>query len=1180
MAEFFAGPSIESLIGDLQRLAGAVKALPSGLAAVPGPPVAPELRAITSEVQKIMALRSEMGMPTFKMPGIPTAPELPKFRFPPGVPELVREPLRAMWPEISKMPFEKPEEALFRVPQIAALFPPAAAPEKYTPARALFALMEETAKLKAGLEKPLAEVISFPELPAKASKQVQTAFEAVTEAVQRLDPRALKTAVSQLIEAAVETPTFEVGAWLTKYHKVFLEKLPTQVWAASIRTNAQKMLDLESASEAERAEKITAISQALGVEHIEDIKALKDREAAVVERAGELRKNLEARITEAAHEEDVKQVQLKAIFLALLTQELQRQNEAYKNAVLLRAAAEEEAAEKIRATQEKIRRDIRQMAIEKIPLLGGMLGPIFRPSETFGAGGFTAQAKELGVVVPRWQQQIFGMREALDRFGETAGSAGGKVGQFLRTLGSIAAGGIGGILGNIGGAFGAAAGPIGGILGGLTKVASAAWDISTGIVKFGFSLMTLPFTIIQRLHSAFQSLLFTVFLIQRTFRTLFAEPAEIMRTVQVGTMAASGSLKDFGENLDLIIDLSVRFARPMGEIAEGFTEIAKAGYNVTESQEILQGALLYSVLFQEKLSEATQSVVSILKTFDMKASETSKVVGMLRQAQQMSLFTTSELKISLGYAASAAASFNISLQEMLGMLVLFRNAGLLASRAGETFRTGLSNIERAALAATGETMNMEKATELLAEQGVNWDRIREAFESEDPEIQMRALRITLEELHKVTEDGIDSMERLALRQIFGARHAAYWTARIKAGGEALDAAVKQIEAAGEGLKAQEDLMKDAEEMSATFAATLIRLQNIWIALRTSFLRGIGAPFAGIEKPLERIAKFAIEVGDRIGAFFRVAIIDPLVKRILGPEGIKKLESPSVIEGLVRLGERIGYQLVRIIDAVWNALSKIFGPETFEGAEASIELIGDLIVGSIYASAELITVFFAFLHQKVEGIGQTIGKVFAFLTENFPRIFLAALNTAVGILDAVITIGVSLATNLKIIGSILLALGATGIVVGTLSGNLLLVAEGFKAAAVGGAALYAGIKFSVETEKLGKAWEGLKREGIDPSRKSLEKFIEDMEVAKKKAVELKGPLAEPAKLPTFEEFSKLYRARIEEAGRERKAEKAKKAEEGLEKVGSAAEDATEKLVSFGRRLEKTGDIGERMASSLA
>lgn len=151
-------------------------------------------------------------------------------------------------------------------------------------------------------------------------------------------------------------------------------------------------------------------------------------------------------------------------------------------------------------------------------------------------------------------------------------------------------------------------------------------------------------------------------------------------------------------------------------VAEGWVEIAKAGYGV---DEVLAGigksAVQLAAAGEIDMARSTEILVNTLRTFSLQGSDAERVANILAGAANASTIEIDDLGTTLRYIGPVAAAAGISLESTAEAAALLGNSGLKGSTAGTSLRGILVALTKPSEAAT----NSMKDLGIITEDGAN-----------------------------------------------------------------------------------------------------------------------------------------------------------------------------------------------------------------------------------------------------------------------------------------------------------------------------------------------------------------------------------------------------------------------------------------------------------------------------
>ncbi|QKS17319.1 phage tail tape measure protein, partial [Curtobacterium sp. Csp2] len=185
------------------------------------------------------------------------------------------------------------------------------------------------------------------------------------------------------------------------------------------------------------------------------------------------------------------------------------------------------------------------------------------------------------------------------------------------------------------------------------------------------------------------------------------------------------------------------------EVAEAETELVKAGVSVKDILGGgLKGALNLAAAGQLDVAKATEIAAVAMTQFGLKGSEVPHIADLLAAGADKALGSVEDLGMALNQSGLVAAQFGLSVDDTVGTLSAFAQAGLLGSDAGTSFKTMLTQLANPS----------QQSAELMQKLGINTNDANGQF-------------IGITKLAGVLHDQLGSLTQAqrnqALAQIFG-----------------------------------------------------------------------------------------------------------------------------------------------------------------------------------------------------------------------------------------------------------------------------------------------------------------------------------------------------------------------------------------------------------------------------
>lgn len=286
----------------------------------------------------------------------------------------------------------------------------------------------------------------------------------------------------------------------------------------------------------------------------------------------------------------------------------------------------------------------------------------------------------------------------------------------------------------------------------------------------------------------------------------YAEFDEAMSNVAANTGASAGELAKLRQ---AAIDAGKDTVYNATESANAINELAKAGMSTADVLSGgLSGALNLAASDGMEVSEAAELMSSTLAQFNLTGRDATAVADALAAGAGKAQGSAHDLGYALSQSGMVANSFGLSMQETVGTLASFANAGMIGSDAGTSLKTML-------IALANPT---EKAQGLMDELGIA------AYDAQGNFVGLQGLAGQLQ----TAMSGLSQEQRnQALATIFGsdairAANVLYkegsdgiaeWTEAVSESGYAQEMAAKKTD----------NLKGDIEQLGGSFDTMLLTL---------------------------------------------------------------------------------------------------------------------------------------------------------------------------------------------------------------------------------------------------------------------------------------------------------------------------------------------------------------------
>lgn len=177
---------------------------------------------------------------------------------------------------------------------------------------------------------------------------------------------------------------------------------------------------------------------------------------------------------------------------------------------------------------------------------------------------------------------------------------------------------------------------------------------------------------------------------------------------------------------DLAIKLGADTAFSAGEAADAMLELSKAGLSpATIESGALSATLTQAAASGDNLKDSASAIGNALNMFNLKGAQAAEVAAAFAGGANASTAEVKDLAMGLAQVGPGAASMGMSLQETVGVLAAFNNAGLSGSDAGTSLKTMLTSLVPSSQKATSMmeqlglyTADVDESLRVLSENGM------------------------------------------------------------------------------------------------------------------------------------------------------------------------------------------------------------------------------------------------------------------------------------------------------------------------------------------------------------------------------------------------------------------------------------------------------------------------------
>lgn len=157
-----------------------------------------------------------------------------------------------------------------------------------------------------------------------------------------------------------------------------------------------------------------------------------------------------------------------------------------------------------------------------------------------------------------------------------------------------------------------------------------------------------------------------------------------MSRVQAVSGASGGELQKLNKKAQ---ELGATTAWSASEVADGMTEMAKAGWSANDIIDGMAGVLNSASASGEDLAQVSTIVADAITGFGLKAKDASRVADLLTQSANAGTIDITDLGESFKYISPIAKTMGFSIEDVTTAISAMSMSGIKGSQAGTALRT-------------------------------------------------------------------------------------------------------------------------------------------------------------------------------------------------------------------------------------------------------------------------------------------------------------------------------------------------------------------------------------------------------------------------------------------------------------------------------------------------------------
>ncbi|MFD0587832.1 phage tail tape measure protein [Paenibacillus sp. GCM10027627] len=213
-----------------------------------------------------------------------------------------------------------------------------------------------------------------------------------------------------------------------------------------------------------------------------------------------------------------------------------------------------------------------------------------------------------------------------------------------------------------------------------------------------------------------------------TILTVNKQLVELKRVMDEGT--------NFDNLLQGSIDLANELGRSITEVNESLTGFARQGFNEQQILDLTKTATLAQNISDLKAGEAMDAITAAMVVFNIEADKSLGIVDAINNVDNNFAVTSQNLAVSLQKSASAAKTFGVSMEELIGdattIMQIQRESGSVAGNSLKTIYSRLTTMQPAIDALSNIGINihhsngeLKTATQILDEVAIAFKDVNE-----------------------------------------------------------------------------------------------------------------------------------------------------------------------------------------------------------------------------------------------------------------------------------------------------------------------------------------------------------------------------------------------------------------------------------------------------------------------
>lgn len=264
-----------------------------------------------------------------------------------------------------------------------------------------------------------------------------------------------------------------------------------------------------------------------------------------------------------------------------------------------------------------------------------------------------------------------------------------------------------------------------------------------------------------------------------------------------------------------------KVAASIASIMQSTEEWSRLGYSLQDSLKLSESTAMYSNVADIDVQSATTSLVSVMKSFNLEAEDSLKILDKLTLVDQKYAISAAELGEGLMLSAATLKEANNSLDQSIALITAGNSSIQDASKVGNALKTVSMRIRGATadLEAAGEDISDIKSTAKLREEIMSLSGVDILTDADT----FKSTYDILVEIGKVWDDLTDVNRAVILEDLGGKHNATVVSSIVSNIGELEGAYTTSLAAAGTVTAANEKYLDSLEGKTKRLIAAFQQL---------------------------------------------------------------------------------------------------------------------------------------------------------------------------------------------------------------------------------------------------------------------------------------------------------------------------------------------------------------------